>query len=218
MKEHSSVPPTGKPLSANESAKLADLLLQLAGRATGRMLSARRHVTILTEAYPLLDDGRKMIARRRVENLEARWGPLRDPAGLLGNESAPTGLAAAISPVMRVAQWLSKRSLPHRHLRILHRAATYFWSGQTSMTEALWFGFEFEMEDGVRQVGLSSFTEWMAEHRIARRTGERSYGPGELCEWWANEMVPTRAQDSSYAACLLGLVEIDVALRRRRRR
>lgn len=217
MTAQPNMPAQGKALSADDSAKLADLLLQLAGRGAGRMLSARRHVAILVEAYPLLDNSRQIIARRRIASLEARWGRLREAPENLNGEEVEGDLSNGLSPVMRVARWLSKRRYPDRYLRILHRAAICFQSGETCLSEAQEFAFAEELDGAVPDVGLSSFTEWMIELRIARKNGGRTYAPGDLCEWWVNEMTPTRAEDTAYAACLLLTVEIGVASRRARR-
>lgn len=181
---------------------LGDLLLELAGKSSGRMLTAKRHVGILEEALPLLDKGQQIVARRRIRSLEQRWGILGNngvsPPGAAGTD----GIPVPISPELRTARWLSKRRNWSRYIRILHRAAVYFQHGGTCLSDAQSHAYALELDSVIPDVGLSSFTEWMMELRIAERSAARTYRSGELCEWWVNEMAPTKSEQGSYGLCI----------------
>ena len=54
--------------------KLCDLLLQVAGRDTDRLPSARRHVAVLDAALPYMTTEQAQVARARIDGFETKWG------------------------------------------------------------------------------------------------------------------------------------------------
>lgn len=174
---------------------LCELLLKIVGRNAGRMVSARRHVEVLDAAVPFMTLLQRDEARRRIQELETKWGPL-----LPGSKNVPA--TDEIQPIMRVARWLSTRKVPERHLKILYRAASKFAEGETSMTVVMDYAFAYEYDYVMVPVGFDSFKEWMIELRIARRLSKGTYVPGTLCGWWISEMSRSKDRKSAYIACL----------------
>jgi hypothetical protein len=185
----------------NPAEKLCDLLLELVGRNAGRMATARRHVEVLDEAVVFMTLSQRTEARRRISVLETKWGPL-----LPGTEN--TTESCGVPPVERVARWLSTRRVPERHLKVLHRAATKFSEGETSISVVMDHAFAYEFDYVLMSVGFDSFKEWMIELRIASCLSKGIYVPGQLCQWWVEEMVFNKAKSSAYHACLKQLEQL----------
>lgn len=174
---------------------LCGLVLELAGRSAGRMASARRHVQVLEAAFDHMNKSQRAEARRRIDALETRWGPM-----LPGDQNEPEN--GGFPPVMRVARWLSTRKTPERLLRVLHRAASKFADGETCLSAVMDYAFARETDHVLIPVGFDSFKEWMLELRIAKRAGKGVYVPGPLSAWWVREMLPSKDKLSAYQACL----------------
>ena len=185
--------------------ELCALLLEIVGRNTGRVQTARRHVRVLDAAMTHMDIAQRAEARRRIRHLETRWGPLLpgDPE-MYGKASEN----CEILPEERVARWLSKRRFPERLLPVLRRAALAVWAGETSTTKIMDRAYANETDRVVHTVGYDSFREWLLELRIACWAGKAGHRPGSLCQWWVEEMKPTKRNDTSYAACLRRLREL----------
>ncbi|MEQ1515982.1 MAG: hypothetical protein ABL931_05785 [Usitatibacteraceae bacterium] len=180
---------------------LCELLLRIVGRNTGRMGSARRHVEVLDAAVPFMTLQQRTVARRRIQALETKWGPL-----LSGIHEGPK--IEEIQPITRVARWLSTRKVPERHLKVLHRAAIKFAEGESSMSVVMDHAFAFEFDHVLVPVGFDSFKEWMFELRIAQRLSPGVYGKGAHCDWWVDQMAFSKAKTSSYHACLEQAAEL----------
>lgn len=176
----------------SDTEKLCGLLLQLAGRSTGRMQSAKRHAEILEAAFPLMTEPQKGTARKRLAAIQTKWGPMLWP-------DADVAAISEISPVQRVGRWLSTRRTPVRYLTVLRQAAMKIWSGETRMSVVMNHAFAGETDYVLVPVGLTSFTEWMIELRIAQRIAKGIYAPGDLCGWWVHDM---KRDSSAYRASL----------------
>lgn len=175
--------------------ELCGLVLELAGRSTGRMESARRHVLVLDAAVPYMTVQQRQEARRRITAIETKWGPMLPGA----HDNAEFD---GVPPITRVARWLSTRRTPERYLRVLYRAATRIADGVTSLSAVSDYAFARETDYVLSPVGLDSFKEWLIELRIARRASKGIYAPGALCEWWVCEMRSSKDKSSPYQACM----------------
>lgn len=165
----------------SDTEMLCGLLLQLAGRSTGRMQSAKRHAEILEAAFPLMTDPQKRTARERLAAIQTKWGPML----WCDVDQEQTD---EMSPVERVGRWLSTRRTPVRYLTVLRQAASKIWSGETSMSVVMDHAFAGETDYVLVPVGQTSFTEWMVELRIAKKIAKGVYAPGNLCSWWVHDM------------------------------
>ena len=185
--------------------ELCNLLLEIVGRNTGRMQTARRHARVLDAATPHMNVTQRAEARRRIGQLETKWGPL------LAGSSETYGHAAEnceISPETRVARWLSTRKFPERLLPVLYKAATAIWEGETSLYGAMGRAYARETDRVVQTVGYNSFSEWLVELRIAVRIDRGVYRRGALCQWWVDEMGPGKRTQAPYTACLMQALAI----------
>ena len=191
--------------SGNATEKLCALLLEIVGKNPGRMRTAKRHARVLDAAIPHMYGEQSTEARRRIQALETRWGPLLpgDPAMC---DAAAENLK--ISPERRATRWLSTRRNPERLLYVLHRAAVAVWAGETSSAKIMDRAYANETDRVIHTVGYDSFREWLLELRIAVWVGEAGYRPGSLCQWWVKEMKPTKRNDTSYTACLTQLQQM----------
>ena len=185
-------PGTGPSAAAEE---VCGLLLELAGRSPGRMLTARRHARILDAAVPHMSLPQREEAQRRIRLLETRWGPL-----LPGHSDLTEN--DGIEPETRVAVWLSRRRTSERLLRVLLRAADRFYNGVTCLSEVMDYAFARETDYVLYPVGFDSFKEWMIELRIAKSAGTGTYVPGELCRWWVEQMMLSKEKSSAYQRSL----------------
>jgi hypothetical protein len=179
----------------SDAEQLCDLLLTLAGKNTGRMQTAIIHARVLEEAFPLMTREQQAIARARLTAIETKWGSL-----FWDDQISPEN--GGIPPETRVANWLSTRRHPERLLYVLRRAAICIDAGQTSMSRIMDYAYAKETDLVIYPVGQTSFTEWMLELRIGKRSSKGAYTSGPLCRWWVKEMVPSREKSSPYAACL----------------
>jgi len=165
------------------------------------MATAQRHVAALDAAYCHMDKPQQQEARRRIANLETRWGPMLSPlSGVLENSE--------ISPDTRVARWLSTRRTPERLLRVLYRAVERIANGETSLSNVSEYAFAQETDHVVIPVGADSFKEWLIELRIAKRITKGIYVPGSLCAWWLAEMSQTSGKDGAYRASLAAAMQL----------
>ncbi len=189
----------------NTSEKLCALLLEIAGKNTGRMQTARRHARVLDAATEFMNLAQRAEARGRIGALETKWGPLLPGAPEMYHTAAKN---LEISPEQRVSRWLSTRRNPERLLYVLHRAAVAVWAGETSTTKIMDRAYANETDRVVHTVGYDSFREWLIELRIAFWVSKAGYRPGLLCQWWVEEMKPTKLNDTSYTACLTQLQQM----------
>ena len=194
-------PPRTEAPSPKVAEELCSLLLELAGRSAGRMGSARRHVGVLDAAMPYMSKAQRGEARRRILELETKWGPMLP--GVPDKQETGT-----IPPETRAARWLSTRKVPERHLRVLHRAAAKIAEGETSLSNIMDHAFAREIDYVLTPVGFDSFKEWLIELRIARRLAKGVYGPGLLLRWWLDQMAPSKDKGSTYQACLAAAWEM----------
>lgn len=181
--------------------RLCSLVLHIAGRGTGRMETARRHVHVLDAAVPYMTMSQRHEARRRIEAIETKWGPM------LPKELA-SEVTDVLPPVSRVARWLSTRRTPVRYLRVLHRAAAKIADGETSLSAVSAHAFARETDYVLTPVGYDSFKEWLIELRIATRKTAGVYVPGPLCAWWVTAMIPNNDNSSPYQACMEQAAEL----------
>ena len=191
--------------SGSSPEKLCALLLEIVGKNTGRLQTARRHVRVLDAAAAYMNIAQRAEARGRIRALETRWGPMLpgDP----GTYDTPAE-NLQLSPEQRVARWLSTRKNPERLLPVLHRAAVAVWEGETSTTKIMDRAYANETDRVIHTVRYDSFREWLLELRIAFWAGKAGHRPGSLCQWWVEEMKPTKRNDTPYAACLTQLQEL----------
>lgn len=178
-----------------EGNPLCDLLLQIAGRDTNRLPSVRRHVAVLDAALPHMSRAQAELARKRIKAFETKWGPLLPGSRVMAENDV-------VPPQARVAQWLSMRKVPERHLVVLYRAASCVWGGETSLSKVMDHAFTGETDFVLLPVGYDSFKEWMIQLRIAMPEPQGKCRPGSLCRCWVEEMMPSSCRDTSYAACL----------------
>ena len=160
---------------------LCCLMLQIVGRNTGRMQTARRHAEVLDAAAPYMTPAQRAEAKRRIRCIETKWG-------LLLSNSQNQPLIDAISPETRVSRWLSTRRFPNRLLYVLRRAAIKVSDGCTKLQPIMDFAYADELDMLLTPVGYDSFREWLLELRIARHEAGGNYSPGSLCEWWVTDV------------------------------
>jgi hypothetical protein len=165
------------------------------------MATAQRHVAALGAAFPYMDKSQLQEARRRIANLETKWGPMLLPL----TEGLEIG---GISPETRVARWLSTRRTPERLLRVLYRAAERIADGETSLSNVSDYAFAQETDHVLIPVGSDSFKEWLVELRIAKRVSTGIYKPGSLCGWWLAQMSPASGKGSAYEASLAAATQL----------
>ena len=180
---------------ASKVETLCALLLEVAGRDTNRIPSARRHVQALDAALPFMTKAQQELARVRIDRLQTRWGVLLPgPPECLENDCIP--------PEIRVIGWLSLRRNPQRLLNVLHPAACAIQSGITSLTKVADTAYAKETDNVLAIRSMDTFREWLIQLRIARHEGPNVYGPNYLCDWWVSEMDPRGPKTNAYAACL----------------
>lgn len=194
--------------SGSDIGKLCDLLLQIVGKNTGRMQTARRHVEVLDAAIPHMPLPQRAEARRRIARLETKWGRLLAGDGEINCTAAGTWETA---PEKMIALWLSTRKSPERLLEIVYEAATAVSGGCTNLSQIMEHAYANEVDRVVHLVGYDSFREWLIELRVAKRDGKAVYVPGDFCSWWVENMEPTRRKDTAYAACLQMLMSMKAA-------
>ena len=193
---------SGSGTGANDShvENVCDLLLEVAGRDTNRLVTVKRHVNVLDAAIPYMSPAQAKIARDRIRRFQTKWGRV-----LPGTENEPE--IDVIPPKIRIVNWLSVRRLPERHLHVLYMAATCVWTGETSLTRICDYAYSKQIELRIRQVGYDSFREWMLQLRIAAPETSGVYRPGSLCQWWIENMDPAD-KHGGYRACLRLLDEV----------
>lgn len=174
---------------------LCGLLLEFAGRAPGRMATARRHVAVIDAALPYMTPVQQAEGRRRIKHLETKWGPMLPGA----QEELENG---GYSTEMRVARWLSTRKQPVRLLRVLHRAANKVAEGESSLSAIMDHAYAKETDHVLFPVLFDSFKEWLVELRIVRSEAKGVYRPGSLCRWWVAEMASSSTISPACRRCL----------------
>ena len=165
------------------------------------MATAQRHVAALDAAFCYMDKPQQQEARKRIANLQTKWGSMLPPLSVVPENGG-------IPPETRVARWLSTRRTPVRLLRVLYRAAERIADGETSLSNVSDYAFAREIDHVLIPVGSDSFKEWLIELRIAKRVSTGIYMPGSLCEWWLAEMSATSEKGSAYQASLAAAMQL----------